>query len=134
MKKCKHCGEVKALHAFHRRADSKDGRQSWCKLCYARRDYTPPEEPSCRRSPRPSTLPDVQAFTLESPNKAPLHIHDTHRRLSFYIQLELHKRVKVASTLRDVSVEIIVAMALEEYLPSILEQAKAAEEETNGNA
>lgn len=35
-KKCRDCGDVKPLSAFHRHASSKDGRLSVCKLCRSR--------------------------------------------------------------------------------------------------
>ena len=33
MKKCYTCGELKPLSEFHKRKDSKDGHQGYCKLC-----------------------------------------------------------------------------------------------------
>jgi ribosomal protein S27AE len=31
---CPHCGEVKALEDFGRNRSTKDGRQSWCRICH----------------------------------------------------------------------------------------------------
>lgn len=127
-KKCVHCGKFLPLKAFHRKRSARDGRQSWCKACYSARDYQRPEEPSGRRSPTfelPKELPD--AFTLEAPNKAPIHLPDTHSRLSFYLRKDIHKRAKVACTIREISIETLIAQALDAYLPTILEQAKAME-------
>lgn len=32
-KRCSRCGIEKAANAFHRRSDSKDGLQTWCRAC-----------------------------------------------------------------------------------------------------
>lgn len=41
MKECKKCGQIKPLEEFHKKARSKDGRQSLCKVCFNayRREY-----------------------------------------------------------------------------------------------
>lgn len=40
-KKCRTCGEVKALESFHNLKKSKDGKQSQCKACQKARLSTP---------------------------------------------------------------------------------------------
>lgn len=35
-KQCRRCGKLKPKASFSRRSDASDGRQSYCKSCYAK--------------------------------------------------------------------------------------------------
>src|SRR5690606_117456 len=38
LKRCSRCDEVKPLDEFPSHAGTRDGRQSWCRVCYTKRD------------------------------------------------------------------------------------------------